>query len=118
MNEATQEKITAALQALADKLGQTGAHLWQVLIRQQHIAAVEGIVWVIVLAGMAILTHRWAKKCWNSSEDCDTEAALLWIASALSILGALLILTSVASWIINPEFGALSDLMEMFRATR
>jgi len=118
MDKLTEELIIE----LAQKLGTTAVHLWEVLIRQAIILSLADI---IVIAGWVyclVLMYRFIEKKTKMKDskgfrEWDEEYAFIaWIIFAIVIVIFVIIvgisIGAVIGGIINPEYWALKQLIK------
>lgn len=109
MNETTQKLI----RELADKLGTTTQHLWEVLVRQAPItSAVDGLI----LAASWIIAIYLAKAAMKKDWDDSSEMAIGGVMSIVSLVFFLVAISCtyqygalIVSGFFNPEYWALSQ---------
>lgn len=114
------DKINAILDALAERFGSTAAELWAILIRQQVIKGVTGLIWiafgVVALVIVAKLV-RFAAKMANEKglDDVLYNNPFLIMGIILgTIFGLCLIALNVSGVVTafaNPQYAALRDVM-------
>ena len=118
MNEVT----TKLLQQLAEKLGTTAEHLWQVLVRQAPISA---SITMALLAGLIISAGLLARLSLrrtrmviedDSYDDSLRVAAVTsWVAFvAVAIMAAVMLsdIETAVAGLINPEYWALKQVLK------
>lgn len=110
MNETTDKLI----RDLAEKLGTTADHLWQVLVRQAPITAItQLVIWGLITATFTLLLIAGVRRCKKEGDDvaiCTSISAglglgicLLWFAfDGHAAITALL----------NPEYWALKQIIK------
>lgn len=117
MNEEVQKKAMDMLEALAEKLGTTLAHLWEVLLLQAKVEAIETGIWLLI--GTVTLTIGWPlfvrnMTCW---ETCNDSEFGRWLTGlGLSIIGGVAILTNLfrlPTLLINPEWWAIREILRL-----
>ncbi len=117
MNEEVQKKAMEMLEELAAKLGTTGDHLWEILVAQGRIEAVNTLVVLVLAIGLTFVTHRyvWAWM-WRKpeSEGRCWVTGLLSVVSTLFTLKAAFGIGSLATKLFNPEYWALQRILKLF----
>lgn len=113
------EKVGDVLQQLADQLGTTVEYLWPILVRQQKI---EGIFGLVIFSLLIITALIILKKTWNKKWETEGEPTVTGFAGAIScvvLVVCFLVLaiggTTIISHIINPEFWALKEITKMIK---
>lgn len=113
------QEVLSRLDALAAKLGVAASHLWAVLVRQAYVEAAGTALFVamiVALTYVAVRVFRYGRaKEWYSG--FDNESACIGTAVACLGLGvcwviALVQIVCSAQNILNPEYFALSKILE------
>lgn len=117
MNDKTAELI----EKLAERLGTTAEHLWEVLVRQAPITATTDTITLglMLVAGLVAfwLAVRWAKHPPYESGDAN-EFAIVVAGIAATVLLLIVAISFVASasdivsGFANPEYWALKQLLK------
>lgn len=98
--------ISQTIDVLSQKFGATGVHLWEVLLRQQLINAIECSVYFIVsivLLPFVIISLRKTK----SNNDFPWQIFVISFLITISIISFSMGLTAV----FNPEYGAIKSII-------
>jgi hypothetical protein len=95
------EKTEKVLRELADQLGITIEHLWEVLVKQAPIEAVLSFVSVLICAGVFFF-------CFSSVFVCVVIGFISLIVGVASIDSVMIV------GFINPEYWALSEILRKF----
>jgi hypothetical protein len=117
MNEEVQKKAMEMLEALAEKLGTTLEHLWEVLLLQAKVEAVEVGIWLLIgTAALTIGGRLFIKNmtCWETGDD--HEFARWMTGMGLSIVGYIATLTNLfrlPTLLINPEWWAIREILRL-----
>ena len=112
------EKIGTVIVALSEKLQQPVEHVYGVLVKQQ---VVNAIVWLIVLiTGIVLFAFAFiigvSKYANWSDRDFNVVAAvslITGIASFVMFVLGITHLTEIVQGFINPEYGAIKDIVEL-----
>lgn len=122
------QELLKRLDALSDKLGTTGAHLWAVLVRQASLEGGMNIGDAVILVVLAVVGYHFAKHCYrkyveanknnngySSKGDgwCFGYIALGIVSGALVIIATCIAHQGLLS-LLNPEYFALSRIIETF----
>lgn len=110
------------LQQLAAKLGTTADKVWQVLIYQQRLNAIEGIITIIIWVIIGIILWRLHKHFLAETEselniyDISDAAMPLMVIGliiyvVLSIVMLLNLIPDILDELINPQFTALKFIL-------
>jgi len=117
------QELLKRLDALADKLGTTGAYLWQVLVRQAVLGGVADSVVAVFLGVAAYLAFKYARYCYGKyiessqkdryypSEGWIAGYILLGIACAGLALASTLVAHDAILELMNPAFYALKEVL-------
>jgi len=118
------DNINQILDALAQRFGSTGAHLWSVVVRQQIISAWYNVaLWLVFLIATPIAV-RWLWRRADEREDregaYDEGAVALRVAAVIAgIIGVGVVLFALPlERLLNPEYAALADIMKMLTGVR
>jgi hypothetical protein len=120
------EKTTALIEKLAEKLGTTSEHLWGVLLHQAPISGVVDLVTVVVMAMMAVILVRFVKD--KTTKPANTQfnkypeaewkhegASMAWFGIAVYfIITGVVVIGSAQGMVaafFNPEYWALSHIL-------
>ena len=120
------DKTTALIEKLAEKLGTTAEHLWEVLLHQAPISGVVALVTDIVMALVAVGLVRFVKNKttkpvkteYNKYPEAEWEeegAAFAWAGIVIYFLITGVVVSGSAEGILaaffNPEYWALSHIL-------
>ena len=107
------KEILDRLDLLGAKLGVTGAHAYEVLVRQEHIDA-----WSLTV--LAVLLWVVSGYCFNlgrryaTMEERDQRMVSFIVSGFLLIIGTL-VAFHAAGRLLNPEYYAIQEIMEALR---
>lgn len=119
--ETTTDKALVLLEQLAIKLGVTAEHLWEVLIRQAQITAIQYTIFSIFILS-AIVTwdiygiNKTRKRNGQDYPDWDGDAVAFVWGSVLLFTGFALgvtipLMIEAITCFINPEYWALRQIL-------
>lgn len=121
MNEELQAKLAEKIDVLATKLGVAAEHVWEILVRQQMIEGLEGLV--IFLAAVTVLSlafpallrniHRAEAASRNEEGEFVVKVFVYGCASVLSFALGLNGFFKI-KMLLNPEFYALKEIANLF----
>ncbi len=117
------EKVAEVLQSIAAQLGTTVENLWPYIVRQQIIEGWSGIITISILYLIFLVVFLAIRKkdggvCGNNPNAYGVVKIVLGILTAILTLTTLCCIHVLISKIINPEYGALKDLMNMVHGYR
>jgi len=116
VNEEVQKKAMEMLEALAEKLGTTLEHLWEVLLLQAKVEAVEA--GLVFLTGASVgLYGLWLVNKARDVKDNDDQAIRWFLGGALALIGLIPAfgnLLKLPTLLINPEYWALREVLRLF----
>lgn len=105
--------VKAGIEGLAASLKVGATHVYEVLIRQQLVSSITYlIIYVIGLWSTIYFCKVWHK----NDEECETP--LIIIPIILGVLTAFCFLFTIKSTVtgfINPEYGAILDIIEFVK---
>ena len=114
------KELQEVLKVLADQFGTTVSHVWEILVKQQMVDSITTIAMIVAMAIICILSIIVlvrAKKYSDEKNDYDSGSVI--ISGAIAIItGALLVLIvpfcldNIVTGFVNPEYGALMDILE------
>ena len=114
------KELQEVLKVLADQFGTTVSHVWEILVKQQMVDSITTIAMIVAMAIICILSIIVlvrAKK--YSDEKNDYDSASVIISGVIAIItGVLLVLIvpfcldNIVTGFVNPEYGALMDILE------
>ena len=102
-------ELDKVLAQLAQKLGTTIPHLWDVLIRQQYIDGVFSAMWIVVLLGLVYFTRKHHASL--GRYDKGDFLPVVVIVCIIAMVGVPFAAYAIMTAVFNPEAGALSDLL-------
>ena len=114
------KELQEVLKVLADQFGTTVSHVWEILVKQQMVDSITTIAMIVAMAIICILSIIVlvrAKKYSDEKNDYDSDSVIISRAIAI-ITGALLVLIvpfcldNIVTGFVNPEYGALMDILE------
>jgi len=120
------DKTTALIEKLAEKLGTTAEHLWGVLLHQAPISGAVDLATVVVMVLAAVGLVRFVKgKTTTPAETEDDRyphaewedefAGFAWLVTAIYlIITGLVVIVSpqgIVAAFFNPEYWALSHIL-------
>ena len=120
------DKTTALIEKLAEKLGTTAEHLWGVLLHQAPISGAVDLTTVVVMVLAAVGVVRFVNgKTTKPAETDDMRyphaewkgegAGLAWVGTAIYLIFTGVMVIGLAQGIVaaffNPEYWALSHIL-------
>jgi hypothetical protein len=122
------EQIQSMLLKVAEKLGTTAEHLWEVLVKQAQIKGYCDIFWIILLPVLFWIWYKAARYVQiNSDNDKHDEGVTFFATVGLVIAAGVLIILSIwtvcdlpitIACFVNPEYVALKSLLEMLKSVK
>lgn len=107
------QTMDAVLDALGKRFGATGAHLWQVMIRQVYVNAIEAGVCLLVLVPLA--TYCVVRLRRSVADDKYHDVDMFWaiasIATVVLSIATVCFAADALSALANPEYGAIHLLL-------
>lgn len=104
------------LQQLAEQLNTTVPYLWEVLVNQAFYGGLINLtflgVWMFLSGVLFYVSYKLYNKIEDETDRIFTTFALILIASAISII-SLLCLPDQVNRVLNPEYWALNEIMEV-----
>lgn len=117
--------VIDAVTVLANKLGTTGTHLWEVLVRQAPVSSIVSMSFYVI--GIFLMIIGWKsvfkllKMSDNPKMDSETCQSIAIFISLISFVISILLLLNIDSiniWIsglVNPEYWALQNVISTFK---
>jgi hypothetical protein len=115
------DKIAVILKVLADKLGTSTEYFWPIFVKQQVIEGITSMgVWFIALVvGIAIslLLFKIYKKdsIQNNYSDWLPPAIIVSVITGFILIIFLIALSYGLPLVLNPEYYALKDILDMVK---
>lgn len=113
------EELLKRLDALAAKLGVASEHIWQVLVKQAGVAAVENLIGILIGVAVMILgpwlfqKGRTTPKVNGDSTDLAVAQMVIGVVClAVSVVVTIACVVSLPTLVMNPEYFALQKVME------
>lgn len=124
--EKISDELLKRLDLLAQKLGVTIEHLWQVLVRQAYIEAYFAIFWVILSVVLVTVACRYIVKTIdiavknNYDERLSGRIVMSFVLGILALTSLMAALTQCSDfgYLFNPEFYALDQVRILFGSAR
>jgi Na+/H+-dicarboxylate symporter len=116
MNPENIALITQYLDKIGGKLGLTAGHLWPVFVHQQIVEFYVFLLLVFLCAVVFFPLVIYALRNWNRMEDVwQIFFATLMVLTGVFLVAGILVTIGNFSNFLNPEYGAVVDLMRMVR---
>jgi len=132
MDKTLLSEVTTRLDALAAKLGVASGQMWEILVTQARLEALENgffaaLGLIMMLSFWRLWKYTWTpvegfKNRWGLwAHNCNNDAALFGSGISLSLLGLtgpILFLantTSTLKYLLNPEYYALKEILSIFQ---
>ena len=114
------KELQEVLKVLADQFGTTVSHVWEILVKQQMVDSITTIAMIVAMAIICILSIIVlvrAKKYSDEKNDYDsasviTSGVIAIITGVLLVLIVPFCLDNIVTGFVNPEYGALMDILE------
>lgn len=107
-------KNNELLRELAEKLGTTVEHLWQVLVKQAALGAFDAVLGM-VFAGLIL----WLCRYWIKIQKESEEIGLIQFVAGIGMIIASFIFLLNLYWlftaILNPEYWALERVLSLLK---
>jgi len=115
--------VIDAITVLANKLGTTGTHLWEVLVRQAPISSLIDLSTFLITCIFIFFTTKNSIRCFKKYEKDDVDVLLgvsvfLMLMSFVFTMICLAQLWDASNWLsglYNPEYWALQNVMSSFK---
>ena len=105
-------KVDAAITSIANKLERPAKHIYGILIKQQKVYAWGSLIGVMMTILFFVLCLIWGIR----EEFDEPEPVIACVFSGAALIVAVGIFLSVGlTGFINPEYGALQDIMNMIK---
>jgi hypothetical protein len=106
------DQLLARFDSLAAKLGETGSHFWNVIVRQQYIYGYTEVTISVLLLLIFLVGLFFTVKYW---EDISDTPGCVFIPLGLVVVFAtfLGLFADGIQYFLNPQYWALHDLIDM-----
>ena len=129
MNPDTIKAATEALKPLLDKLGELGAHGWELAVRQQYVYAITNTLLLVLAVCVCAALGSFLRKriaAWEKPNYCiwdhycqTGEGMLLTIAFCVllvaTVVGIFVGLGPIVGRFVNPEWYAIQSLVGLVK---
>lgn len=130
MNENDSTKVTwsqvyqdfkGALSGAADALKTGSEHVYQILVRQQVVNSISLLLVIVLLSIASYFAYKFVNRenIKDGLEDVEPGAVFAVIGVVALICGtvafAALNATSIITGFVNPEYGAMQDIMKFIK---
>ena len=110
------EKIGDAITALAEKLQQPAEHVYKILVKQQVVYGVSTLLFVV----FSVIVVFWGFKIYHKNQDefngWDFFGMFLIVLGCIAfVISFIMFAGGGLSGLINPEYGALKDIVNMIK---
>lgn len=110
------EKITASVAAFSEKLKQPAEHIYKVLVKQQVVKACSTLSILLIgilLCSLAI--YGGIKSEWEDPEFYSLFCIFGGLIGVVAVLYGVVNFTDILQGFINPEYGAMQDIISIFK---
>lgn len=104
------EEILKRIDVLAEKLGTTATHIYQVYVAQARIEAIEDIIAALAFAAIALVCILLAMKNFRSKNVDQFVIAIMIIGAVISYFVAFYSILGAATEALNPEWWAIHHI--------
>lgn len=109
MNTNLIEKLDTYIQLATSKAGLAADHFWPMIVKQQYIEGIFGLICLII----CVIGGFFVFKCFKNEDEKESNLILaIIIACFILILGAPVSIINVPK-LISPEYYALKDVASM-----
>lgn len=118
-------KIEAGIASLAKTLKQPAEHVYMILVRQQYVEASTYLsFWLLTFIFLIIFLKVLKRSKWSENDSAPDHEKFNRYATFSIITGALTFIFFLISFVnidivlqgfINPEYGAIMDIVDMFK---
>ena len=112
------EEILKVIDALTEKLGATGDHLWEILVGQALVSGITDVLICILLITVGVVSLKFVKKKTSGGDAAEwTGEAVGFAWSVWSISTFIIMLMVIVSGsgaitaLFNPEYWALTHII-------
>ena len=109
-------KVENAIIALAEKLQQPAEHVYKILVKQQVVYGVSTLLFVV----FSVIVVFWGFKIYHKNQDefngWDFFGMFLIVLGCIAfVISFIMFAGGGLSGLINPEYGALKDIVNMIK---
>lgn len=117
------EDFGSVIDELAKQMGVAAEHIYEVIVRQQYVEGISGLIgsglFFIFAIILMIVSLKSRKRLLNEGyADGSDMIAFRWIGIVISFIIVIVVLFTTIAYLkmlLNPEFYALKDIMELIR---
>ena len=110
--------ISQVLDELGRRFGATGAHLWQVMVKQVYVEAMQSSLTSLILLITSICFFLFARKIWKDEDADDDKKIGFGIVTAIlgiiTFIFTTIAISDVSQALINPEYVAFGIIKDLF----
>ncbi len=115
MNQETINQLKTIFEPIAQKIGQGAEFGWEVVVRQQIIIGIIGIVITILFAIMMYFLLKFFQKNKNNEEIGET-ATFHWLLSVIVVLSVIVMsATQGILHLLNPSYYAIQFFLNLVK---
>jgi hypothetical protein len=113
--------IAPVIEGIAQKLGVAAEHLWGVMIRQNYVEGITGMIWGGIWLILAVVIGFIAKHIYKIAIDKDDDdyqfTCMFWgsIVVLLLLVISCTVFTASIKQFINPEYYAFMNIINSFK---
>jgi hypothetical protein len=115
------QDFKGALSGAADALKTGSEHVYEVLVRQQVVNSISLLIVILLLATSSYFAFKFVNResIKDSLEDVEPGAVFAVLGTVGLILGTIVFTavhaTSIVTGFVNPEYGAIQDILKFIR---
>ena len=115
MTPEMQKQVLAALQALAEKLGESSAQVFAWSVRQSYINGLECVALGLLILALCVYGMKQHSKvqAWADTNYLEGVWIAFDLAISLGFLVALVLGVNAVDYLSNPQFWAIYSLLSM-----
>jgi ABC-type sugar transport system permease subunit len=104
--------VSQTLDVLGAKFGATGAHLWQILVKQVYVNAMTATFISLMITGLLVVIYKGYKMA-VTQDDTNSQEAFFGVGCFLTVVAVIswAVTSSYVSQTFNPEYGALETVL-------
>ena len=108
-------KVETAITALATKLGVASEFVWPILVKQQFVDAMQGLVFAIVLISASLFFRIRARKFKQEDNNSEEFYVPLYVFSFIFVVIGICPVAYNIGIMLNPEYYALKTVASFIK---
>jgi len=111
MEEKIYGDVKSVIADLAEGLQVGAEHVYAILVKQQVVESITYLIIGFISIMLIYLSVKFGKTDWNEPNGKNVASITLGIVGAFSLLITFFLLPDIITGFVNPEYGAIKDIL-------